>query len=370
MIEQRIVRLEPTYKKNQRPVTGFWKAEKMILSHSFKSAMLEIVKMSQNVDVVSINIIGNQGTGKSTLAKSAGHVIHRIAKKLYNTDYTVKLFDEDNLMNFQETLKNLEPVNQILIFDDVSFLGATSSKQEIEIVKQGMTKIRHLEGGQDIKVIKIQNFHYTLGMDKYMRQNDYSLYTTIGSSELENMQKIVGNRYTSMLTEFQRKVKMGQTALKFQFKLGHKRSDFFTYSYRNPFIPVLFHNGSTLRYIVTPPREWIDPFCTTCINSKGDRIKGNGDVDELARELLKFGPQIVKTAVRIKLMQQGINVQPKRVKQCLTYLDRRLEGANFDLKQLAVEFGFIDQKTRLDMKIPENLNSIITEEKTDGLLNE
>ena len=65
-------------------------------------------------------------------------------------------------------------------------------------------------------------------------------------------------------------------------------------------------------------------------------------------------------------MQQGINVQPKRVKQCLTYLDRRLDGKNFDLKELAVKFGFTDEKTRLDMKIPENLNTEITEEKQDA----
>ena len=366
MIEQRIVRLQQSYKKSDKPVVTDWKGERMIRSHSFKSAMLEIVKMSQNIDVVSINIIGNQGTGKTTTAQTAGHVIHKIAKKLYNTDYAVKLFDKDNLMNFQETLRNLEPVNQILIFDDVSFLGATSSKQELEIVKQGMTEIRHLEGGQDIKVIKIQNIHYTLGMDKYMRQNDYSLYTTVGSSELENMQKIVGTRYTQMLLEFQKKVKMAQTVGKFQFKLGHKRSDFFTYSYRNPFIPLLFHNGNTLRYVVVPRKEWIDPYCTTCINSKGNTIKGNGNVDELAKELLKFGPQIAKRAITIELMQQGIDVQPKRVKQCRTYIQRRLQSENFDLKQLAVKFGFTDEKTRLDMKVPESLNTEITEEKQDA----
>ena len=365
-MEQRIVRLQPTYSKNHIPNKIWWKNERILKNHSFKSAMLEIVKMSQSVDVVSINIIGPPGTGKTTIAKTAGHVIHRTAKKEYNTDYAVKLFDKDNLMNFKETLKNLEPVNQILIFDDVSFLGANSSKQEIEIVKQGMTEIRHLEGGQDIKVIKIQNFHYTLGMDKYMRQNDYSLYTNVGSSELENMQKIVGTRYTSMLLEFQKKVKMAQTVGKFQFKLGHKRSDFFIYSYRNPFIPVLFHNGSTLRYIVSPTRDWIDPYCTTCINSKGEKIKGAGNAKELKEELMKFGVQIAKRAITIKLMQQGVNVQPKRVKQCLTYLDRRLDGKNFDLKELAVEFGFTDEKTRLDIKSNENLNTEITEEKQDA----
>lgn len=358
MIQERIVKLPTNYKKSDKPVIAKWKGEKMILSHSVKSAMLEIVKMNQNVDVVSVNIIGNPGTGKSTIAKTGAHIIHKIAKKIYNVDYAVKLFDKDNLINFQDTLKNLEPVNQILIFDDVSFLGATTSKQELEIVKQGMTEIRHLEGGQDIKVIKIQNFHYTLGMDKYMRQNDYSLYTTVGSSELENMQKIVGSRYTNMLLEFQKKVKMGQTVEKFQFKLGTKRTDFFTYSYRNPFIPILFHNGNTLRYIVIPTREWIDPYCTTCINSKGQKIKGNGNAKDLKQELMKFGIQIAKRAITIKLMQQGINVQPKRVKQCLTYLDRRMDSQNFDLKELAVEFGFKDEKTRLDTKLPD-----ITEEK-------
>lgn len=357
MIEQELVKLRVGAKLNEKPVTIEWKGEPMIRNHSIKAAVLEIVKMSQNVDVVKINLIGNPGTGKSSLARLIAHLTHVIALKQFNTPYAVKEFNKKNLLNFEETLKTLQPVNHILIFDDVSFLKAHATSQQIEIVKQAETEIRHLEGGQDVKIIEIKNFHYTLGVDKYLRQNDYSFFTSVGSSEVENMQKIVGNRYTNMIMEFQKKLKMAQTNEKFQFNLGNKSRPF-TYSYRNPFIPVLFHNGHTLRYVVTPMREWVDPICSTCANSVSAPLKSEINAEDFAKDLAhKFGIQIARTAVRIKLMQSGINVYPKRVKQALAYIEQRMENKIFSMEVLATYYNFKNDRTRRDTKTPEEENA-------------
>lgn len=329
----------------------------MIRNHSIIASVIEIVKMSKNADVVKVNIVGNPSTGKTELGKTLGHLIHKIAFKMYEMPFAVKLFDQDSLLNFEDTLRTLQPVNHILIFDDVSFLGAHATKSQIEIAKQAMTKIRHLPGGSDIKVVQIQNFHYTLGMDKWMRQNDFSYYTSIGSSELENMQRIVGVKYTPMLLEFQRMLKTAQIKERFAFKLGNK-GKVFIYAYRKPFIPVLFHNGHSLRFVVSPLREWIDPLCNTCIVSKKATLAGDMDIEKLKKDMdYKFGKQISKTAVRLMLHQNGVNVFPKRVKQCITYLSKYMEHKIFNLQQMADSYGFRNDQTRLGKKLPDEIQS-------------
>ncbi|MGD8431814.1 MAG: AAA family ATPase, partial [Nitrosopumilaceae archaeon] len=176
----RTIKLEPpSPKKSTIPVTIEWKGERMIRNHSIRAAVEEIIKMSSSLDVVKVNIIGNPGTGKTTLAGTIAHLIHKQSE----IPYAIRVLDKDNLLNFQETLKSLSPTNYVLIFDDVSFLGANTNKKQIEIVKQAFTEIRHLEGGQDVKIIAIFNFHYTRALDKYLRQCEFSFFTSIGSSE-------------------------------------------------------------------------------------------------------------------------------------------------------------------------------------------
>lgn len=353
MIENRKIDLRVGGKKSEKPATMQWKAEWMIRNHSFTASILEIMKMSQNSDVVKINLIGSPGTGKTTLAKAIGHLGHKIGLKRFNTPYVVKLFDKENLLNFEETLKDLEPTNHILIFDDVSFLGAHASKQQIEIVKQAESEIRHLEGGQDIKIIEIKNFHYTLGVDKVLRQNDFSYFTTVGSSELENMQKITGTKYTPMLLQFQKIRKECMIKDRFTFKLA-KHGKPFVYSYRNPFIPLLFHNGHTLRFVVSPSREWIDPICTICTHSKETKMKGYANTAEFAQDInFKFGVGVARNAIRIILQRNGMNVYPKRVRQCMEYIEKRFENKIYNLPDLVEHYKFDTRKTRLDEKTPE-----------------
>jgi len=341
--------------KNKIPVTVEWKGERMIRGHSLQSSVREIVRMVQSLDVVKVNVIGNQGTGKTTFATTLSHLIHQISEKDFKVPFAVKHFTKTELLNFEETLKNLEPTNWILIFDDISFLNAIVSKQKIEELKQKFTEIRHLQGGQDVKIITIFIYHYTLALQKYLRQSQFGYYTSIGSSEFDNMLKIVGIHYSKLLLKFQRICANALTKGKFTFNLGSK-SKFFTYRYREPFIPILFHNNDNLRIIVSPKREWIDPFCQTCTKSKEITMKDGLSVKDFAEDLsYKFGKHIARNAVRIKLFQNGMNVYPKRVKQAMTYIERYSKNKLMNLQELADHYNFSNDRTVLNVKYTRDL---------------
>jgi len=341
--------------KNKIPVTVEWKGERIIRGHSLQSSVREIVRMVQSLDVVKINIVGNQGTGKTTFAYALSHLIHKLSEKDFKVPFAVKHLSKTELINFEETIKKLEPTNWVLIFDDISFLNALVSKQRLEELKQKITEIRHLEGGQDVKIILVFIFHYTLGLQKYLRQSQFGYYSSIGSSEFDNMLNIVGNHYSKLLLKFQRICANALTKNKFTFNLGSK-SKFFTYRYREPFIPLLFHNNDNLRIVVSPKREWIDPFCLTCTKSKDNTMKDGLSVKDFAEDLsYKFGKHIARNAVRIKLFQNGMNVYPKRVKQAMTYIERYSKDKLMNLQELSDYFKFYNDRTRLDEKIPMEL---------------
>ena len=132
------------------PVVIEWKGISMVKNHSFQATVKEIIAFSAEIDVCRIGLLGDMHSGKSTLAQAIAHVIHKKAKIPYN----IKILYKYDLLNFKDTLKSLQPINYILIFDDVSFLGADANQKQIEMVKQSITTIRHMSNGKDVKSLQ------------------------------------------------------------------------------------------------------------------------------------------------------------------------------------------------------------------------
>lgn len=336
-------------RSGEKPTITEWKGQKMIRQHSVRSCVREILNHVKETGLVSVGILGKPGSGKTTLGLCLGHLIHDMADE----PFAVKIFDKEGLLHLRETIAGLEPMNHVLILDDLSFLAANASKQQLDQIKQTATEIRHLPGGQDVKIILILNWHYSKALDKYMRGTEFLFVTNVSSSENENLQQIFGKNYAQRIYEFQKMCSQAIVKKKFTFKLG--KAGYFTYAFKSPFIVTLFFNNSTLRYVVTPTRQWIDPICSICENTnKQQMVKSDVDLDKFAADLdYKFGVSISRQAVRIKCFQNGINVFPKTVKQCMQYIELYLKNRIFNLEALAVHYKFDNERTRLDEKLPE-----------------
>jgi len=345
-----LVKYEESNRKklDGRPVTIEWNKERMIRNHSIRATVKEILRITESDDVIKINIVGDTGKGKTTLALTLAHLIH----KMSDIPFTVRHLTKIELLDFRETIKNLQPTNYVLIFDDVSFLSSLTSRHKIEELKQCFTEVRHLPGGQDIKIVAMFNFHYNFALDKYLRMADFYYWVSVGSSEFENMQKIIGVKNTQKIQNFQKVHQVARLRKKFSFLLGKK--NWFHYIYRKPFAPVLFWDGFSARTVVYPKREWIDAICSVCIASKKTPMKDGINVNDFSNDLsYKFGKQLARTAIRMKLFQNGINVFPKTVKQCMQYIDKYLDNRNVNLQEIAEFYNFKNDRTRLDEKIPE-----------------
>lgn len=341
---------ELTSRKDQKATVIKWQNTEMIRVHSVRAAVKEVINHVKETGLVSIGILGKPGSGKTTLAKTLGHLIHEMADE----PYAVKIFDKEGLLHLRDTITNLEPMNHVLILDDLSFIQANASKQQIDQIKQTATEIRHLPGGKDVRIVLILNWHYSKALDKYMRGTEFLFVTNVSSSENENLQQIFGKEYTRRINDFQKMCSQAIVRKIFRFKLGKK--GYFTYDFKKPFIPTLFYNSINLRYVVSPTREWIDPICSVCANNSKDSINATIDLNKFADDLTyKFGVSIARQAVRLKCFQAGVNVYPKRVRQCMDLIDHYFKTTVFDIEALALHYNFDNTPTRLDEKVNEEI---------------
>jgi hypothetical protein len=240
-------------------------------------------------------------------------------------------------------IKNLSSNNQVLVFDDLSWMGADFSKKQIEKLKAEITTIRHIDGNTDRKMIVIFNSHAQKVMDKFLRIANFTYYSSCSSEEVTYLLEMLGKKYHQKIDLFRRLRIQSMGQGKFHFPLGKKNS--FTYKAFDPFLPYLFSNGDFVRFIVSPLRSWIDQDCQTCekvIESTKTNIEDF--VNDYSK---KFGKGICKRAVELKLLQQGIQTQPKRVLQAQKYIEQFLGMRKINLMELADKYGLEQNSTKL-----------------------
>lgn len=348
MIQTRTISIESdrgSGSSDKLPTITKWKGESMIRVHSMRAAVKEIVRASKNKDVVKIGIIGEPDTGKTTQADLISHLIHTMA----DVPFAVRSFNREAFVDIKKTLSELSPANYILKFGDLSWLGATSNKKKIEELKQALTEIRHLPGGKDVKIILIYDYHYTKALDPYLRQSEFKFFTGIGSSEKKNMEDMAGKKYVSTMMKFKVMCSTMLQTEKFTFRLGTK--GYFSYNFRNPFIPMLFWNEVTLRYVVSPTRQWIDKLCPTCDMAEGP-YESEISIEQFIRESeAKFQAKKFQIAVKLMLLENGINVYDPSIDSAKKYLSRACGIKKISLQQIAAHYGFEESHSRLRKKL-------------------
>lgn len=332
-----------------KPVVIQWKGVRMVRSHSIISVSKQIVNMSKNLDLVSLNFIGKQGTGKSECMRTLAHLVHK------NSDipYTVLFFNKENIINLEETMKNLKPTNHILLFDDIAFLKADVSSVGIAKIESTLAKLRHLEGGMDIKIILMKGFQYSKSISPFLRQNDMTIISSIDDSDEESIVKMLGKKYYKKIKLLKNLRGQGIESDKFVYELGGIGNRV-VYDWQNPFVPYLVKTDSSARIVCSVLREWIDPICNVCSNQEVNDENSSTDVNLLIDEMLKkFSQTIVKTAVKVLLVKQGINAFPPNIVQAVRFIEKKQQEKLISLDVLASKFELSETRTSLMPKHSE-----------------
>ena len=334
------------------PTIVKWKGVNMIRQESFLAAIKEVVRWAEEIDVTRVGIVGDMHSGKTTMAETISHCIHKESK----LPWGIKILYEKDLMDFENTLKTLTvDTNWILRFDDVSFLDAKHNKKAISQVKEAVTKIRHLEGGKDVKVVLIYNYHYSKGLDKYLRMADFRFFTTVGSEEEDNFEGIMGVKAMSLVKFFAQNRQRAITKKFFQSPHPMANKKKFFYKWRDPFIPVLFWNNSTLRMVISPTRKWLEPICTICSNAGGG-VDSQINIAKFCEESeTKFTKGTFTGVIKQFLREQGVNTYSAKTVQARRYLDKALEMKVFNLEELALHYGLKPTVTKMRKKLDGEL---------------
>ena len=348
---QRIIKnAESSISKKSKPVVIKWKGVKMLRSQSINACVHEIIEYNKKQNFIKINLIGMSGSGKTTLSEVLAHQIHTMS----DVPYDVRFFEDSDLVDFKTTVQSLSRRNQILIFDDLSGLVANHGKAALDKVKAEITTVRHIDGNEDRKIIMIMNFHAQKALDKFLRIANFTFYSSCQLEEIGYLEELLGKIHKPKILSFSKLRINAGIYHKFAYPLS--RGNSFTYKEADPFLPYLYSNGLTTRNVVSPTLEWIlgDDLCPICKNGKSYEDKKINLEEFVADITKKFGKGVAKRAIELKLMQMGIETQPKRVLQAQKYLSLAFTKKTVDIKDLAEAFNLKHTKTRLTAdKLPE-----------------
>ncbi|MCH7967560.1 MAG: hypothetical protein IIB02_09150, partial [Thaumarchaeota archaeon] len=305
-----------------KPVVITWKGVKMVRNHSIRAVANELKNMSSNQDLISVNFIGKQSTGKSSIMLTLAHLIHQMADE----EYVVKVIGRHEFINLEETAANLKPVAHILIFEDLAFLKANATTKQIDNIQFILSTIRHLPGGKDIRIIIFKAFQYSRSLPTFLRQNDATLISSVDDNEMKSLTDMLGQasvRQLNLLKRMQVQVKRGAKDQSFfHYPLGNRGTKYLKYHAKHPFLPYLYYNGDTSRMVVSPLRTWIDPICSVCDDP--EKIENNHSTMKnfVADFSTKFGHErTAKEIIKIMMMKKGINCYPKRIAQGVRYVE-------------------------------------------------
>ena len=342
---------------DKKKVVQTWKGHKMLRAHSFLSTIESICRWSKQIDVARVGIIGDMGSGKTTMATAIAHAFHERMKVLYDIPFAVRLFEKKHLLKFRETLDGLAPANYVLIFDDVSFLESDASKHDLASIKQAVTTIRHF-ADRSTKMLLIYNYHYSLGLDKFLRQVDFQYWTSAGASEGSNMERIFHNPKAMRLVATFRRQRAAAIDLG-QWTARYGRDGSLTYRWRDPWIPALYFDPQhRLRPIISPSRKWLAPHCPTCAASKPDAEPDDITPAEFVAKAQKsFGPYFL-TALKLVALENGLPVYSRGALAAKKALEAALRAKAVSLEGLLVECNLSLNKSRVRAGFSKFLDSI------------
>ena len=329
--------------KAQKPVVIKWNGSPMLRSHSVNHCVDEILVFNKRRQFVKINLIGSSGSGKTSLMKLLSHQLHTRS----DHNYEIRFFKDEDLANFKATVTSLSRNPQILCFDDLSGFVENHGKGALQRLKSELTTVRHINDGEDRRIIMMLSFHSQKMLDKQIRISNFAFYTDCELEEIGYLEELLGKQHLPKITNFQRLKAHAGIKHTFSYPIGKR--NIFTYKDGDPFQPVLYSNGITVRNIVTPLLEWVikDECCPVCVPAQKS-LETKINLEQFVKDFSsKFGKGICKRAVELKLLELGITVQPKNVLQARAYIERFLRVKQINLQELAQAYNLEERTTKL-----------------------
>ena len=330
--------------KKDKPTIITWQGVQMLRSQSINACVQEIYESSKSMGFLKINLVGASSSGKTTLSELLAHQLHTL-----DSSFEVHFLEDRDLIDFKATIQSLSKNNQILCFDDLSGLVSHYGKAALDKLKAEITTVRHIDGNEDRKIIMILSFHAQKQLDKFLRISNFTFYTDCQNEELGYLEELLGKAQKPKINQFAKLRASSRMYHKFTFPLG--RRDSFTYRDGEPFRVLLYNNGITSRFVVSPQVSWVlgDKICQTCTpTEKTEKTKENLE-QFIARYSKCFGVGICKRAIQNKLLRQGIDTQPKRVQQAEQHIEQFFDYKKINLEELGQAYGLEERgfKTRI-----------------------
>lgn len=299
--------------------TTEWRGQVIARRHAFNPIIEQILNRHFNTELLSIGIQGKSSTGKTTLATDIMHSIHTELNKLSRSTtlterqkevlerkHHYQILTKKELIEFGQTIESMPRTNRVLYFDDLSFLESIFGRKGIGQVKNLVTEVRHLDETLDVNTILIFGYHYSYGLDKFLRDTDYRFYLSVSDEEEGNIisqihatqpQKQLIKSFKKTNTKFKEK---NQITIQLS-KTRQKKYGSVTYRYSDPFRLSLFYNGESLKTVVFPKSEWLLDDCQICNNLKKNGKKQGTKISngKLRNWLTKrYGNDQLESAVR------------------------------------------------------------------------
>ena len=341
-VTERIIPRPKRKSKSGKPVIIEWKKTPFLRSQSINAAVNDIYESSRSMGFIKINLIGARSSGKTTLAEVLCHSLHEL-----DPSFEVHFLQDSDLISFKETIQNLSKNNQILAFDDLSGLVSKFGKTALEKLEAEITTIRHIDQNEDRKIIMLLNFHAQKKLSKFLRISNFTFYTDCQNEEINYLEELLGKAQKPKILQFAKLRSQSRMYHKFSFQLS--RGNHFTYKDGDPFRILLYNNGISTRFVVSPQLSWIldGKICQKCKPSeKTQETKVN--LQNFKEDFSKkFGKGIAKRAIELKLLRQGFYTQPKRVMQAEDYIERFFAARKINLHELAELYGLKERVTKL-----------------------
>ena len=344
-----------------------WLGQTILRRHSFLSVAKQIAAHQRNNDVTRVGVQGVEGSGKTTVAHLLAHQVHvelakmsaekdlpETTKQIMASGYTVHFLGDAELVDFDATLAALPRNNRILWFDDVSFLrGGGVSRQQIEHMKQAMTIIRHLDGGEDVRTVVGLNYHYSKSMDVYLRDTAFKIWTSLQPEELKNAHKMIPSaRHRAVASRFQKYYALGAQGRDVRVVTGDKRRRAKTtvvYRYNNPFRIGMFSDNSGLRLFVYPDAKTLIGKCGVC-----DPSAALADPRKTLRFLFEtVGRNNLAAGLKVMALRRwGIPIYRPGIRYAVTMLDRLARNGAIDENFLVAALKSFDSQKHMRRGYP------------------